>query len=316
MHFSVTLLLSLASALSPALAFEGTFPLLGFSNGACTSGGVERLHLSIPGLHADDLAHMQHFDFSAPFEAAEQRVYRPYLQPSESLRAHLEQLVCLNQKPQGEETVSSIEFDDVSDLLGSDRFDRLHSLGLSSYISVLTPVTYLIPVPGADIGARLKGLSGSHIVTISSHPTARSLHTKRQMLEPDINEIEDTLERIMGQDGDNSSEQQEEADSRNQPHDWDIDDYLATASGLSDEAAAPTRPAVMYQESSASASSATSVQSASSTAPSYTSSPLPSNAALVEKYAITTPNLVFAIGLFVFVFIPLGIFSVSALSSM
>lgn len=120
-----------AFLISPASAFLGTHPLLGFSNGACSE--YERLHLSIPGLHADDLALMdsagsQSAHLQKSFSEAQQRVYKPYLLPSEDLQHHIDELFCAS-KETSERLVRVIQLDDISDLIGQERVERLQSLG-------------------------------------------------------------------------------------------------------------------------------------------------------------------------------------------
>lgn len=188
--------------------------------------------------------------------------------------------------------------------LSSDTLSLMISLGLLGK-SVRSVCRHLVSPPsrrllrlmltvfllaGQDIASRCHGLPSNHLVTLSSHPQAKSIHTKRQMIAPDMQEIEDALERIT------ETAQQEDASGidKSQAQDWDLDDYLASEG----------RPAVDYQQQQQQPSA-----SARPTA-------LPKNAALVEKYAIVSPNLVFAIGLFLIVFLPLGIYSVQALAAM
>lgn len=348
MRTSSTALISLAALLSPASAFVGTHPFLGFSNGAC-SKQHERLHLSIPGLHADDVPSMQPRaqseddlgQLQKAFANSEQRVYQPYLQPSERLEQHLNKILCQGQE-EFESLVKMIQLDDLSGLVGQERVERLQSLGqflrpLCSRTSCSTRrvcqkagrLMHLVNfLAGAEISSRLRELPSAHLVTISSHPDARNLqqHSKRQMVAPDATEIEDALARLLGEEEQQNTKKEDlDKEEKEESQDWDLDDWLATASAQASgatEAAVPSRPAVVYAETSASASSSVSAAptasaSASASArPTYTSKPLASNAALVEKYAITSPNLTFAIGLFLLVLLPVGFYAISALSSM
>jgi len=150
-------------------------------------------------------------------------------------------------------------------------------------------------------------------VVLSSHP---HFFAKRQLLEPDQEEIIQALEQLTDDDAntpvslntEDNSVQLTDRPSINKGADiaeHDDSDYLEVIA-TSTSPTSTSLSAYQQQTSSPSTSSSGSV----------IPSQLPSNASLVAKYAIVTPNLIVATLLFLLVFFPAAWLSISALGGM